>query len=73
LIVFVKRTYTYHRAGSGGTETENEIFRGCTESSPDLSKEEEFLTADGTGFSQIIEREDVLEPFILSASCFICG
>jgi hypothetical protein len=35
--------------------------------------EEEFLTADKTGFSQIIEREEVLEPLILSVSCFICG
>jgi hypothetical protein len=31
------------------------------------------LTADKTGFSQIIGKEEVLEPLILSASSFICG
>jgi hypothetical protein len=42
-------------------------------SSPNRNLEKIFLTADKTGCSQIIEREEVLKPFILSASCFICG
>ena len=51
-----------------------DFIRRGAESVPRLFVEEpEFLTADKTGFSQIIESKIVLGPLILSASCFICG